>query len=647
MTSSIFGIGSSALLAAQAGLATTGHNIANVNTPGYNRQEAIQLARVPQFTGGGFMGRGVDVVAVRRVYSDFLAAQTLSTRAQSAELAAREEKLTQLDLLFGSSSVGISPALDAFFSGVNDVAAHPSSIPSRQSMLSAANALVSRFDEIDSQLTAMHAAMNSEIAGTVEAVNRTTEQIAALNKRIVDAVAMAGQDRPPNDLLDQRDQLLASLNDLVDARAVAQADGSYNVFLGGGQGLVVGQNANKLATVRSLTDASDLDVGIAFNGQVVRLGNEQLTAGSLAAAIDFRDGTLARTQNEVGRIALSLAQTFNAQHDLGQNLDGTRGGAFFTPPAIAAQPGRTNTGGATLSATLADVAAIQPSDYVLRYDGTSFSLTRLVDGNVTTFNAFPQTIDGMTLQSPGGFAAGDRFLIQPTRYAARDLAVAIVDPSDVAAATPVTTNRAQNNTGSGTISGGSIGAGYWASPLPVAGVTLTYASATGTLSGFPATQPVTVTSGSTTTTYAAGAPVPYTPGAKISFGGITISLAGQPADGDAFGIVRNQGGVGDGRNAVALAQLARGAHVAGRATFSEGLADLVTHIGTETRAASTESEAQKTLLAQAEQAQQAVSGVNLDEEAANLQRYQQAYQAAGKLMAIAATLFETILSIGA
>jgi len=295
---------------------------------------------------------------------------------------------------------------------------------------------------------------------------------------------------------------------------------------------------------------------------------------------------------------------------------------------------------------LTDASALTASDYRLAYDGVNYTLTRLADNTAQTFGALPQTIDGLQIGlAAGAAAAGDSFLVQPTRYAAAQIEVAITDPRKVAAAAPIGTAAAMSNLGAARISPGAVDGTYLAAPLGGA-LTLTYASATGTFSGFPPTQPVTVTSGGVSTTYAPGAPVPYADGATISFGGISLVISGTPANNDTFSVAPNANPVGDNRNAVLLSELQTSRLVGGQATLDGAFAQMVGSVGATTHRAQIEADAQDALLTQAQRAEQEVSGVNLDEEAANLQRYQQAYQAASKVLAIAATLFDTILAIG-
>jgi flagellar hook-associated protein 1 FlgK len=645
MSNGIYGIGLSGLAAAQAGLLTAGHNISNVNTPGYSRQETIQSNALPLFTGSGYIGTGVDVVTVRRVYNDYLAAQLAHVASGASQLDTYSTELSKLDNLFGDPSAGLSPAMNSFFSAVNALAQHPADTPSRQALLASAQALVSSLRQQDDQLGEIRTANNRQIASAVATINADAKQIADLNRRIAEAQSAGTQ--KPNDLLDQRDQLVKDLNTQIGATAVVQSDGSYNVFLSNGQGLVVGVTAGTLVARPNPDDPQNFEVGLQNGSNVLRFNAQTLSGGALGGLLAFRDGDLTDAQNALGRIAVTLASAVNAQQHLGVDLTGALGGDLFTVPAPTIVNATGNTGSGTVAASIQDATALQASDYRLSYDGSNYTLTRLSDGNAQTFASLPQTVDGLTFTVSGTPAAGDRFLIQATRNVPGTLAVAISDPARIAAAGPVVTGVSSANAGAASIGGASVDSTYPSTPLGGA-LTLQYTSATGTLGGFPPGASVTVTLGGASTTYAPGVSPPYTDGATYSFDGVSFTMSGTPADGDTFTVSRNVNGTNDNRNAQAMAALASQNLVANRTTtFAGAFGELVATVGDTANSAQTEQTAQAALLAQATAQQQTVSGVNLDEEAANLQKYQQAYQASAKVLAIAGTLFDAILSIAA
>ena len=634
MATSILSIGQSAIAAAQAGLNTTGHNIANASTPGYSRQVVIQGAAQPQNFGFGFMGQGTQVSTIQRVYNEYLGVQVQSAQASKSGLDSYYTQIKQINNMLADPTAGLSPSLQDFFSGIQTLASNPSNISARQATLSSADALTGRFQSLAGQLNEISQGVNSQIQSSVNAINSYARQIAQLNDSIGKVQSAAGQ--PPNDLLDQRDQLVLDLNKQIKATVVKQGDGSYNVFIGNGQPLVVGTTASKLVSVASTSDPSKTVVAYqSGNGSTVPLSESGLAGGQLGGLVEFRGKTLEPAQNALGRVAIGLASTINAQHSLGQDLNGNLGGALFTlaSPVVYANSG--NASSASVTASISDAGALTTSDYRLQYDGSQYTLTRLSDNTATTFApaALPQTVDGVTINVSTTPATGDSFLIRPTVNGASGIGVAISDPALLAAAAPIRATAASGNTGSGAIGAGSVNT----PPPPNANLQ----------------QPVTITFTSATTYNVTGTGtgnptgLTYTPGTTISYNGWSTAISGTPAAGDSFTVASNTGGVGDSRNALLLGDL-QTANTLGNGTtsYQGAYSQFVSQIGNKTRELEVTSSAAGNLLSQTTLSAQNESGVNLDEEAANLLRYQQAYQAAGKVMQIASQLFDVLLSIG-
>ncbi len=632
MATNIFGIGITGLQAAQAGLVTAGHNISNANTPGYTRQQVDFRNALPVGTGSGFFGTGVEIVTVRRLYSSFLANEVLGASTQSSSLEAGYAQIQQLDNLLADPSSGLSPAVQEFFTAVQGVATTPNIASSRQVLLSSAEALKARFQLIDQRLGDLRAGINDDIGATAREISSYAVQIADLNQRIIAARGATGG-QPPNDLLDQRDQLVAELNKDIRATVVVQDDGTYNVFIGSGQPLVAGALAYSLTTLRDPFDATRMTIGYRTPAGIVQLPEPTLTGGKLGGLLAFRRDSLDPAQNALGRVAISLAQTFNAQHRLGLDLNAQMGTDFFSigTPQVAAN--LNNTGNAVIAAAFdpANVGGLTTSDYRISYDGANYTLTRLADNTNQSFASFPQTVDGFTLSlGSGTAAAGDTFLLRPTAIGASTLGVALKDPAHVAAAAPIRTAQAQTNTGSAKISAGSVEA---LDPNLQQPVTITFTSATtfdvtGAGTGNPAG-------------------VAYVAGQDITFNGWTVQISGTAANGDSFSIGPNTGGSGDNRNALLLAGLQTAKLInGGSASYQGAYAALVGQVGAQTRQLQVTAAAQAAVLEHSRTAQQSMSGVNLDEEAANLIRFQQAYQASGKVLQIASSLFDTLLQLG-
>ncbi len=630
MASGIFGIGISGLTAAQAGLVTTGHNIANASTPGFHRQETVQSNATPHYTGAGFIGSGVQVDVVRRIYSDFLESQMGRSQAQASYYNTYATQVSQIENLLADPAAGLAPALQGFFEGVQEVAANPSSAPSRGAMLAAGHSLATRFQTLDNRLREIGTGINAQLESTVSSVNSYAREIAALNLRITST--QIDPRHPPNDLLDKRGQLIAELNELVGATAMAQSDGNVTVTIGSGQALVVGTQAYRLAAVASPVTPGQTEVAYVVGTGAVILPPQSLTGGALGALLSFRANTLTDSRNELGRIAAGLAESFNAQHRAGQDMLGALGGDFFVLPQPVVTGRAGNTGSAVVAASITDAAGLAASDYRLAFSGGAYQLTRLSDNTTQTFAALPQTVDGLSIQLTGGVPAdGDSFLIQPTANAARDINVAIGNAALIAAAAPVRTGSSGANAGTGRISAGEVSAPLDANVQQP--VTITFTSATTfDVTGVGTGNPVGVV---------------YTPGADITYNGWTVQMSGAPEAGDAFTVSTNANGTADNRNALALAAL-QGQNVlnGGTATYQGSYGELTSSIGNTARDMNIAALAQDSIALRARESQQSMSGVNLDEEAANLLRYQQAYQASGKVIEIASTLFDTILAIG-
>lgn len=644
MASNILSIGKSALAAAQAGIATAGHNIANASTPGYSRQVVVQSTAQTQDFGYGFVGQGTQISTIRRVYSDFLGRQVVSAQSAKSELDSHYAQIRQIDNLLADPSTGLAPALQEFFNGLHDLASNPTSNASRQAVLSSGDALAGRFQLLGRRIEEIQQGVNSEISSSIEAVNSYVQQIAHLNRAI--AQASGTHDSPPNDLLDQRDQLVSDLGKEVKVTVIKQDGGGYNVFVANGQPLVVGGDSYALRAGPSPTDPARVEPQYVNHGVSSKLGDQSLVGGRLGGLIEFQRNTLNSVQNSLGRVAIGLAASFNSQHRLGQALDGALGADFFTVGQPLVNASRVNGGNASISAAIVDASALSSSDYELRYDGSNYLLTRLEDGATQSFSSLPQTVDGVSLSlNAGAPTAGDRFLIRPSAMGASTFSLALGDTERIAAAAPVRTAAVAGNTGNAQISAATVDATYLTAG-PSLPVVVSFDTASNSLSGFPAGMPVSVTVGGTTTTFPPGAPVSYADGAEIAFGGIRFQIGGTPGNGDQFSIATNSNGVGDNRNALLLANLQSAKTLAGgTATYEGAFAQLVSLVGNKTRELETTSAAAEKMVSEATGAQQAQSGVNLDEEAANLLRYQQAYQAAGKIIQVANEVFNVILAL--
>jgi flagellar hook-associated protein 1 FlgK len=637
---SIYSVATSALQSAQVAIATVGHNIANVNTDGYRRQEVILGTNGATRTGSGFLGQGVNVNTVQRVYSELLERQVSRSEAQAGYLDQYLQGMQQINNILGDRSVGFSSMVQAFFASWNDLADDASSISARQAVLGTAETLANNLHGVGDYLQSLQDSVNADITSIVGQINGYAQNIAQLNSQI--ANGQTSDTQAPNDLLDQRDLLVSQLNELSGVTVVKDAaTNGYNVFLGNGYLLVGGMTASSITAQSSLYDPARMEVFDA-NGGVLLSREVGSLGGKLGGLLDYRSESLDVAQNSLGRLAIALSQSVNDQHQLGQDLNGTAGGLFFSDPSAFAQTfaSSVNAGNGAIDATIDDASALTTSDYRLSYDGATYTLTRSSDGQAWS-NASLATLSttadqGFTLSlASGAVSAGDSYLIRPTVAGSTSVSVAISDPEAIAAASPIAAAAATANTGTAQFTQPTVDT---ASQPPLnanltSAVTITFTSATTfDVSGTGTGNPTGLT---------------YTAGGDISYNGWTFQITGTPATGDVFTISANTGGELDNRNALAMAALQNDKTLVGGSASLEGAyAALVGSIGNKTSQVEVNQKAQTNLLTQAQQAQQSVSGVNLDEEAANLLRYQQAYQAAARLITTAQTMFDTILQIG-
>ena len=666
-------IGVSGLNAAQAQLNTTSHNITNAGTTGYHRQTVGQAAREPLFTGAGFFGQGTNVTSVTRSYDQFLEAQVMQADNRRSQYSAYSSQIGQINNLLADSMTGLSPSLAEFFAGVQEVASNPTSVAARQSLISNGQALASRFQSLDTRLQEIRQGVEGNLVQTVESINTYANAIAEMNQRIVVAQA-GGAGTPANDLLDQRDQLLAELNKLVQISVVPETDGGkanggVSVFIGSGQPLVLRGTVSEFEVIPSATDPQRGAISMkAPGGNTIEIAESLLTGGELGGLLEFRRDSLDRAQNELGLIALGIVETFNAQHQLGVDLEGKLGNLFFNPPSIGVQPLGT---GVTVG--LDDVSQLRASDYEVIGESGGFRVKRLSDGDVqppltASAASGALSIDGMTIDG-SSLAAGQSVLVQPTRNAARDISVAITDPRKVAAGGPVSVNLPLTNQGTAKASEidvRSVGDVPGAQPsfapfalsfdganlaLPTTGgytiQRLQYQASSG--EWLPVGGPATSSTAFDPSGDAAGVRFRVVEPGGYEF---DVRIGGAPQVGDRFDFAPTVAGASDNRNAVALGALQTKkvllADANGRptATFQTSYAQTVSTVGNKTREVQVNESAQEALLTQATTARDSMSGVNLDEEAANLVRYQLAYQASARVMTVAQRLFDELISIG-
>ncbi|EAQ98456.2 flagellar hook-associated protein FlgK [Congregibacter litoralis] len=631
----VLNIGTSALLSLQRAISTTGQNIANVNTEGFSRQRVEFAALEPQLSGSGFVGSGVGIAAITRSYDQYLAGDVLDRTSSAAGASALGDLSGRVDDILADPATGLGPVLDEFFGAVQDVANNPGSLPERQVLLGQAEVLADRFQYLNDRFAGLDQEANIRIDNSVREINAFAAGIADLNDRIVSETVRSGG-QPPNDLLDARDQLLNRLSEVIGVTTVDQGDGAVNVLVGNGQALVVGSSVTELETFTDPFDVTRVNVGISGLAVQTDIGRF-LSGGELGAVLDFRGNVLDGARSDLGLIATGLTATFNDQQALGLDLNGNFGGDFFRPLEPTISESISNTGTGAVTAVITDPTNLSGDEYQLSFDGANYTLTNTTTNASTTGPGPAFSIDGIDITVSGTPAAGDDFLIAPVAQGASLFDVAISDPRAFAAASPLRSSTSLANAGSGQLNDLAVSD---VASLPLAGnIVLTFNSdALGAgVPGFDVTG-------------IAGGPIAYDPstdanGLPVTLGDIEFTLQGIPEDGDSFSIANNVDGSGDNRNALALAALQTERTLnGGTASYQDAYASLLADVAVSTRQAKSAADTEGTLLEQARSALNSAQGVNLDEEAANLIRYQQAYQAAAQVIAVADEVFQTLLN---
>lgn len=644
---SLLNVGSRALLANQMALQTAGHNIANVSTPGYSRQNVVLETVQGQFTGGGYIGKGVSVATILRNHSELLTRQSASASSVSSADTARSIRLNELQNVFSGGATGLGAAINDMVNAFSDVVSAPTDLAARSLAITRIDETAGRMRAASARLDEIQTTVRYELNGAVQEINKLAKGIAAINEQIARA---KGNGQSPNDLLDQRDTLIRNLNNYVQTSQIPADDGSVGIFVAGSQPLVLGNTATPLSIADSSEFSGSGTVKLFFNnpgGTPIELNENMLGGGEVAGLLRFHNSDLAEGRNLLGRMAVTISETMNAQHKLGITLDGQMGGNLFTPVALPdARPGLGNTSGATIGLAVSDPTLLAASSYRISYSAPGVgTVQRESDGKIFQFGpALPPpgfatvndffTTQGLALTITGAPAANEQFLVNPLQSAATDLKAMVYSPRDLAAANPVVALMGPNNTGKLQMAALTARSNP---PGATAPITLAF------------TGPNTYTrsdTGATSYTYISGQPITFdsaTPptGWSITLNGtpqagdtVTIDDALNPAYGDQY--KRNAG------NAGAMLNL-RDVKMFDESTMADGYASAMAQIGTRTQSAQFAAKVSEGIAAQLEKDRTGVSGVNLDEEAARLIQYQQAYQASAKMIQIAQNIFDSLI----
>jgi flagellar hook-associated protein 1 FlgK len=731
--SGLMSLGTRAMFANYAALQTTGSNIANASTPGYSRQQVELSTAGGQYTGAGFFGKGAQIDSVTRAADAFLTRAAALSKSQAALDATHLEQLRRLESVFPSGEQGIGHAAGQLLNAFVDVANNPQDAAARQVVLARTEELSSRLRAAGAQIDTLQSGVVQDFKTSIQTVNSLAQRVADINKQIASAL---GTGHTPNDLLDQRDQLVSEISGYVQVSTITADDGTLGLFVGGGQRLVLGGSALELRALPDLYDPAKVRLGVREGGVDRALPTASLGGGSLAGLLAFQDDDIADAQALVGRMAAAIAGSLNEQQALGLDLrqPAGSGAPLMNVGAPRVLPAATNTGSSTVSLRITQPAHLQASEYELRADPATagrYLLTRLSDGTVRSV-ASGDTIDGFTVDvgTPAP-AAADRFLLQPVSRAAQGASRALDDPKGLAAASPLTATVAATNAGTGSVASVKVTSAWPLSAAadaantggaalalrvddraqlqPQAPISLSFAAAGADLAytwsqpgATPASgtgiwdpqQPIRINGVAVNVngTPDAGdsfdiAAVPQTPveisfsldasnrlqytwtqagatpatgtglwnsTAPIPLNGAELRLNGVPQPGDAFSVVTGAFSASNNGNALALLDL-RDAGIVGEKRLADGsiapgesitsaYASALADIGVRVQSTKASSNISTAVAANAEAVKAAKTGVNLDEEAARLIQYQQGYQAAAKVLQVAQSVFDTLLS---
>lgn len=640
---SLLNIGSRAMTASYTALQTTGHNIANASVQGYSRQRVELATAEGQNTVAGYIGRGVDVESVTRAHDVYLTREAASTRSTAEMDRARMESLRRMEEVFAPGELGVGYSAGQFLNAMVDLASRPADDATRQVVLARAAETADRFYGASDRLDAIQDDIHSALSDGVVRVNALAESIARINLKVL---SLRGESQAPLDLLDERDRLIGQLSEKLQLNTVTGDDGAVAVFIAGGRPLVMGGTTRALSVVEDPLDPKRTALAMS-EGEAVRvLENAFLAGGQLAGLLRFQNEDLVRGRALLGQMASALVGVVNQQQSFGLDLNGEPGGDVFfdfhdaaQPGALATvQPASTNAGSEAPLLTVIDSKRLQASEYHLDYDsaGARWVLTDSVTGIQTA--AADSAELGFSLSFTAGVQTGDRFLVQPVTYAAGLMRRVLDRAEGLAAASPVVADTAGNNRGTATI----------------AALTMTQADApvvaAASAPGGPVILQFTSVSEVSVTPPIDGVnTVSWIPGQALSVGGVDIQLNGRPAVGDTFTISATAQPRQNNTNALALVALREAVFVGqnagggGGRTVTDAYASAMADVGVRVQGAVTSSEISSAVAEQAETRRAGDAGVNLDEEAARLLQYQQAYQASAKVLQVAQSVFDTLL----
>jgi flagellar hook-associated protein 1 FlgK len=634
MSIDLLNIARTGVQASQAQLGVTSNNIANANTEGYNRQVATQATTESQRLGNSFYGTGTYVSDVKRVYNEFAARELRIGQTSMSAAETSYNKLSELDEIYSQIGKMVPENLNNFFASINSVADLPTDLGIRTNSLSSAQQLAIGLNQMQSQLDGQTKQTNNQIESITTRINEISKELGNINLEL-----MKSQDQD-SQVLDKQDALILELSQYAQVNVIALDTGAKSIMLGGSVMLVSGEVSMSMGISTGDPYPNEPRINASIGDKTLNVDPSKL-GGQLGALFSFRDDTLLPASTELGQLALGIADTFNEMQSKGFDLNGDVGSDIFrdiNDPLMAsgrAGSNSTNSGTAAMSVNIDDVGALSGSTYQLSFTtANGYQLTDNQTGKVSNL-----TLSGTQLTSSAGFsinvaggpiADGDKFEIRPTAGAAAGLKVVMTDPKGIAAAGPTLTSAATNS-GNTAISLNSMDSSVTGFPVDS---TITFKLVT--------TTPTTYQAFNAAGTEIGTGPYSYS-GNNINAFGMDFDITGSGTSNSfTFDLAFAEG---NNSNAVEMAKLSDVKLMNnGTGTLTSVFENTKLDIGSQTKSAEVRVGSATAIYQQASTRMQSESGVNLDEEAANLLRFQQSYQAAARIMTTAQTIFDTLLS---
>jgi len=631
--SDLFTTSVSGLLAFQRALDVTSNNISNVATPGYSKENANFTERPGQAYSSGYIGSGTAIDSVTRAYDELLAGQVRSSQSSYSSFDTYATQAAQIDDMLSDPKTGLTVSLQNLINAYQTVANSPATSAQRQALLSQANSIAQQMQNYNAQLQTYAGGVEQGISSSITQINTLTDGIAKLNQQIAAGLASTGQ--TPNQLMDQRDQMLDQLSQYVSVNTATQADGSMNVYVGTGQPLVIGATTQKLQATPNQYNASENQVSIVNGGGLTTDITSSISGGQLGGLLAVRDQVLRPAENTLGQFSVGLATLTNQAQAAGLDLTGAAGKPMFAVGGVISTSSSINTGTASVTTTRTNLSSLSSDDYILRQSSAgTWTLTDEATNQPVTMTgtgtaADPFLAAGLSMVVSGTAAVGDSYEIRPTAAAAAGMSVLLTSPAQIAVASSIATTGAAANTGTGTVAKSVV-------TDPSVWVPGTYKISFTSATAYQVTDSANNVVGTGS----------YTSGTPITFNGASVTITGAPANGDVFNVgAAGASNVGDNSNAFALIDSLNASKLNGGTTSLSSVANnLVSQVGVQTQQAQANASAQKAVNASATDTRNNLSGVNLDEEAAKMVQYQQAYSACAQLIQASNTMFNSLLS---